>query len=144
MQSVAYKNAVGSRRASWRIISSVEQKEKSKGAVENVARCEAYRTKVEAELNNICNTVLQLIGTQHTHTTQHTCLSVCLSVCECTRVSCVCVRCRRVPHPDLTIGSTHTPTNRDREGGEAVMCHRACLVSILPPSLLVPSCMYAG
>ncbi|CEM32655.1 unnamed protein product [Vitrella brassicaformis CCMP3155] len=59
--SVAYKNAVGSRRASWRIISSVEQKEKSKGAVENVARCEAYRTKVETELNNICNTVLQLI-----------------------------------------------------------------------------------
>merc|ERR1712025_1127784 len=29
--SVAYKNAVGSRRASWRIVTSVEQKEKSKG-----------------------------------------------------------------------------------------------------------------
>ena len=29
--SVAYKNAVGSRRAAWRIITSVEQKEKSKG-----------------------------------------------------------------------------------------------------------------
>eukprot|EP00745_Piridium_sociabile_P037781 TRINITY_DN68896_c1_g1_i1.p1 TRINITY_DN68896_c1_g1~~TRINITY_DN68896_c1_g1_i1.p1 ORF type:complete len:254 (-),score=31.04 TRINITY_DN68896_c1_g1_i1:98-859(-) len=59
--SVAYKNAVGSRRASWRIISSVEQKEKTKGATENVTRCEAYRAEVEKELNSICNTVLQLI-----------------------------------------------------------------------------------
>merc|ERR1712137_740163 len=33
--SVAYKNAVGSRRAAWRIITSVEQKEKTKGNEEN-------------------------------------------------------------------------------------------------------------
>lgn len=29
--SVAYKNVIGARRASWRIISSLEQKEESKG-----------------------------------------------------------------------------------------------------------------
>merc|ERR1711939_681570 len=29
--SVAYKNVVGTRRASWRIISSIEQKEEAKG-----------------------------------------------------------------------------------------------------------------
>ena len=29
--SLAYKNAVGSRRAAWRVITSVEQKENSKG-----------------------------------------------------------------------------------------------------------------
>merc|ERR1712188_225048 len=48
--SVAYKNAVGSRRASWRIISSVEQKEGSKGNDTNVSNCKEYRTKVEVEL----------------------------------------------------------------------------------------------
>ena len=51
--SVAYKNAVGSRRASWRIISSVEQKEASKGNEQNVEMAKAYRIRVEAELNKM-------------------------------------------------------------------------------------------
>ena len=32
--SVAYKNVIGARRASWRIISSIEQKEESRGGDE--------------------------------------------------------------------------------------------------------------
>merc|ERR1711912_101784 len=60
--SVAYKNAVGSRRASWRIISSVEQKESSKGGAANVTNCKEYRTKVEAELQGICDTILALLS----------------------------------------------------------------------------------
>lgn len=59
--SVAYKNAVGARRASWRIISSVEQKERSKPNSSNAPLAEAYRVKVEDELNKICNDILNLI-----------------------------------------------------------------------------------
>eukprot|EP01066_Platyproteum_vivax_P010626 Platyproteum_vivax@DN4781_c0_g1_i1.p1 len=60
--SVAYKNCVGSRRASWRIISSVEQKEKSKDHTENCARAKQYRLKVEKELSDICNAILTLLS----------------------------------------------------------------------------------
>merc|ERR1739845_136556 len=59
--SVAYKNAVGSRRAAWRIITSVEQKEKSKGNEENAKNAKEYCSKVEAELQKICNTILKLL-----------------------------------------------------------------------------------
>jgi len=59
--SVAYKNAVGSRRAAWRIISSVEQKEQSKGNAENAKFAEEYRMKVEGELSTICDAILKLL-----------------------------------------------------------------------------------
>merc|ERR1712154_649807 len=61
--SVAYKNAVGSRRAAWRIISSVEQKEKTKGNDENAGFAREYCTKVEGELQKICDTILGLLDT---------------------------------------------------------------------------------
>merc|ERR1711870_199641 len=59
--SVAYKNAVGSRRAAWRIITSVEQKEKSKGNDENAKYAKEYCVKVEAELQKICDTILGVL-----------------------------------------------------------------------------------
>jgi 14-3-3 protein epsilon len=59
--SVAYKNAVGSRRAAWRIISSVEQKEKSKGNETNTAHAAEYRKTVEEELDKICKAILDLL-----------------------------------------------------------------------------------
>merc|ERR1711907_704933 len=59
--SVAYKNAVGSRRAAWRIITSGEQKEKSKGNEDNAKNAKEYCAKVEAELDKICNTILKLL-----------------------------------------------------------------------------------
>merc|ERR1712083_176690 len=59
--SVAYKNAVGSRRAAWRIITSVEQKEKTKGNEDNAKFAKEYCAKVEAELDKICNTILGVL-----------------------------------------------------------------------------------
>jgi len=60
--SVAYKNVVGARRASLRIINSIEAKEKEKGS-DKVKLVQNYRTKVEQELQNICNDILSLLDT---------------------------------------------------------------------------------
>jgi 14-3-3 protein epsilon len=59
--SVAYKNAVGSRRAAWRIITSVEAKEKTKGNNDNAAWAKEFCQKVEKELHEICGTILELL-----------------------------------------------------------------------------------
>jgi len=59
--SVAYKNVIGARRASWRIISSIEQKEENKGNENHVARIKEYRSKIEKELAGICNDILVVL-----------------------------------------------------------------------------------
>nr|AAF27931.1 14-3-3-like protein [Euphorbia esula] len=59
--SVGYKNVVGSRRASWRILSSIEQKEESKGNEINAKRIKEYRNKVESELSTICSDIMTVI-----------------------------------------------------------------------------------
>ncbi|RCH92189.1 DNA repair helicase rad25, partial [Rhizopus azygosporus] len=60
--SVAYKNVIGSRRASWRIVSSIEQKEESKGNTEQVRKIKAYRQKIENELRDVCNDILSVLN----------------------------------------------------------------------------------
>merc|ERR1711879_111445 len=59
--SVAYKNAVGSRRAAWRIITSVSQKETTKGNSDQAGYAKEYCAKVEAELQEICDGILALL-----------------------------------------------------------------------------------
>jgi hypothetical protein len=58
---VAYKNVVGTRRASWRIISSIEQKEESKGSDKHVGTIRDYRQKIETELEKVCQDVLDVL-----------------------------------------------------------------------------------
>ncbi|KAJ1996102.1 14-3-3 protein [Coemansia thaxteri] len=61
--SVAYKNVIGARRASWRIISSIEQKEKSKSNDHHVKIVQEQRQVVEKELGDICNDILNVLDT---------------------------------------------------------------------------------
>lgn len=56
-----YKNLVGARRASWRILQSVEQSEVAKGNEKRVKLIQKYRTVVEKELDDICGEILELL-----------------------------------------------------------------------------------
>jgi len=55
--SVAYKNIVGAKRSSWRVISSIE----AKATAEKEDLAKSYRGKIETELKNVCNEVLELL-----------------------------------------------------------------------------------
>eukprot|EP00111_Clytia_hemisphaerica_P024437 TCONS_00072069-protein len=56
--SVAFKNVIGARRASWRIVSSIEESRKD---TEESALATDYRKKIETELQRICNEILDLL-----------------------------------------------------------------------------------
>merc|ERR1712216_367175 len=58
--SVAYKNVVGARRASLRVVGSIEVKEKEKRSP-NAQSVTSYKAKVESELDSICNDILDLL-----------------------------------------------------------------------------------
>ncbi|KAJ8424671.1 hypothetical protein Cgig2_014143 [Carnegiea gigantea] len=59
--SVAYKNLIGSKRAAWRIISSIEQKEASRRNDVHVHLVKTYQRKVESELSELCASLLKLL-----------------------------------------------------------------------------------
>jgi 14-3-3 protein epsilon len=52
---------IGARRASWRIVSSIEQKEESKGNTAQVEKIKAYRQKIEDELKEVCKDILEVL-----------------------------------------------------------------------------------
>ena len=57
--SVAYKNVVGARRSSWRVVSSIEGKTDANETKRDIAL--RYKVKIEKELQDVCNVVL--VGT---------------------------------------------------------------------------------
>lgn len=59
--SVAFKNVIGSRRAAWRIISSIEQKEEHIGHEKNASVNKEYRQRIEQELGQICRDILGIL-----------------------------------------------------------------------------------
>ncbi|KAK3446160.1 hypothetical protein EUGRSUZ_A01913 [Eucalyptus grandis] len=59
--SVGYKNVIGARRASWRILTSIEQKEDARGNEISVKRIKEYRKKVESELSSICSDIMVVL-----------------------------------------------------------------------------------
>jgi 14-3-3 protein epsilon len=63
--SVAYKNVIGARRASWRVLTSIEQKEAEKSSdgadINKVSLVRAYKAKVEKELDTVCDEILRII-----------------------------------------------------------------------------------
>ena len=56
--SIAYKNSVATRRASWRIVSSLLQIDLNKEQ-QNITK--EYQSKIERELTIICNDILELL-----------------------------------------------------------------------------------
>jgi hypothetical protein len=57
--SVAYKNVVGQRRTSWRIICSLESKTEDPN---KISMCQQFRQKIETELHELCDEIIDLLN----------------------------------------------------------------------------------
>ncbi|XP_028316739.1 14-3-3 protein zeta/delta [Gouania willdenowi] len=58
--SVAYKNVVGAKRSSWRVLNSIEEKERKDGD-EKCSIEREYKMTIEKELKDICYELLKLL-----------------------------------------------------------------------------------
>ena len=61
---LVYKNVIIVRRASWHIISSIEQKEESRGNKDHVSMIRDYISKIKPKLSNIYDGILKLLDTK--------------------------------------------------------------------------------
>ncbi|KMZ73712.1 GF14 protein [Zostera marina] len=52
------------KRASWKIVSSIEYKEESRGNENLLSLIRNYRVKIESDLTSICNSILNLLDTK--------------------------------------------------------------------------------
>ncbi|VDL99355.1 unnamed protein product [Schistocephalus solidus] len=62
--SVAYKNVIGARRSSWRVVSAIEQKEESRGKQECCKNIKFAREQIEKELREMAAEILNLLQTK--------------------------------------------------------------------------------
>ena len=60
--SVAYKNVVGARRSSIRILTSIREKRLENGNEKQAALAKEYEDTVKKELNKVCDEVLALLN----------------------------------------------------------------------------------
>eukprot|EP00747_Dinoflagellata_sp_TGD_P197538 gnl/TRDRNA2_/TRDRNA2_69022_c0_seq1.p1 gnl/TRDRNA2_/TRDRNA2_69022_c0~~gnl/TRDRNA2_/TRDRNA2_69022_c0_seq1.p1 ORF type:complete len:245 (-),score=67.37 gnl/TRDRNA2_/TRDRNA2_69022_c0_seq1:135-869(-) len=61
--SAAFKGALSSRRHALRVASSVQKYEVAEGRIENSELAMGYQTKIEAEMQQICEKALKLLNT---------------------------------------------------------------------------------
>ncbi|XP_071946626.1 14-3-3 protein epsilon-like [Antedon mediterranea] len=61
--SVAYKNVIGARRASWRIITNIEDKLETQGSEQQKEQVKNYKAEIEGELQKICEDILKVLNT---------------------------------------------------------------------------------
>jgi len=61
--SVAFKNVIGARRSSWRVLNNIESRSKESQSMspEHKNLTVVYKTKVEDELRDICTKVIRLL-----------------------------------------------------------------------------------
>lgn len=65
--SVAYKNVVGVRRSSWRVVSSIEQRAETRAATGSTGSAmqlpwiREFRSKIEGEIKSICEDIIDLL-----------------------------------------------------------------------------------
>ncbi|EJD36572.1 14-3-3 protein [Auricularia subglabra TFB-10046 SS5] len=62
--SVAYKNTIGTRRSAWRVLQSVEARERQRGRQRQAALVASARENLEKELSALCDEVLRLLREQ--------------------------------------------------------------------------------
>lgn len=59
--SIAYKNVISARRASWRTLHSIERWEEVEGNKARVSIIQNYRKKIESELTKICEDLIAIL-----------------------------------------------------------------------------------
>jgi len=61
MLSIAYKNLVGSRRAACRVVAQILEEQEREGKEAEAKICQEYKKKIQKELTDICDEIINLL-----------------------------------------------------------------------------------